>query len=79
MTESVLIELESPVLRDIETMARQLGQSRECFIQDVVGRLLVDHAEQVALIEVGLAQLDRGEGVTQDEMEQLAARYRVTS
>lgn len=79
MTESVLIELESPVLRDIETMARQLGQSRECFIQDVVGRLSVDHAGQVALIEVGLAQLDRGEGVTQDEMEQLAARYRVTS
>ena len=79
MTESVMISFEAPALHEIDAMAQRMGMTRSTFVQSVVDHVVVDRAEQVALIEAGLRELDRADVVTQADMEELSARYRVVS
>lgn len=79
MSEAVVIEMSDHVLREVDALARRLGRTREACVLDLVARAAADEGEQVVAIELGLAQLDRGEGVSQEEMERLAESFPVSA
>lgn len=69
MTSAVIIELDVGTLAALDELAAKAAQPRDWLVRRALEDYVALQAWQVAKIEAGLAQADRGEFVSDDELD----------
>ncbi|MGA0594455.1 CopG family ribbon-helix-helix protein [Enterovirga sp. CN4-39] len=75
MTEHLTVKLDGATATALGEFAARYGQSIDGIVNEALTGWLDVQEGHLAAIREGLAQLDRGESVSQEEMEKLATSY----
>ena len=76
MTAAVTIELDTGTLAALDELAAKAAQPRDWLMRRALEDYVALQAWQVAKIEAGLAQADRGEFATEDELNRIEDELR---
>ena len=77
MSAAVTIRVEKPdVLEKLDKLAKSTDRSRNWLLNRALEEFVELQSWQVAKIEEGLAQADRGEFVPQSDIDRLRTKYR---
>jgi predicted transcriptional regulator len=75
MPKSVTVDLEEPVLEELDRAAEHSARTRAEVIAEAVGDYLETRRWQIEKIEAGIAAADRGDFATEDEIERIVGKY----
>jgi predicted transcriptional regulator len=75
MTKHVTVTLDETAATAFGELSAQSGEPVNVLVNEVLAGWLDVREGQLAAIRAGLAQLDRGDTVSHEEMERLAASY----
>ncbi|MDB5558187.1 MAG: hypothetical protein JWQ36_1121 [Enterovirga sp.] len=75
MTKHMTITLSEAAATAFGQLSEQCGEPLDVLVNEALAGWLDIREGHIAAIRSGLAQLDRGETVTQEDMEQLADSY----
>ena len=67
-SSSLTIHLPDEIKRHIESLAETTGRSTDLLIVEALERYLAEEAQQREEIKAGIAELDAGRGVPQEEV-----------
>ncbi len=76
MTINVTLTIDEALLAQIDEVARRTERSREHVAQDALAMFVETEAEHLAAIREGLAQAERGEFATPEEVARVFTKYR---
>jgi RHH-type transcriptional regulator, rel operon repressor / antitoxin RelB len=74
-TSTITIQLPQDITTQYDVLAQATGRSRETLIGEALQEYLVREVEDLARIAQAVAQADRGEFVTDEEMEGLFTEF----
>ena len=76
MAESsvLTVRLDAEVKSRLEVLAQRMRRSRSWLAAEAIAAYVEQNAWQIAEIEAGLAELDRGEGIAEAEAEAIFDR-----
>jgi predicted transcriptional regulator len=74
-TVTIELPLEESLLKEIDDIAAQDGQTRDEVVQQLLKGFLRRRREYFAMIDEGIAQADAGMFVPEEEMKAVFARY----
>ncbi|MGH2411804.1 MAG: CopG family ribbon-helix-helix protein [Chloroflexota bacterium] len=74
-TATITIQLPVEVTGQYDALARAMGRTRDSLIDEALHEYLARQAEDLARIEHAIAQADRGEFATDEEMEKLFTEF----
>ena len=76
MTSALTIELDAGTLAALDEFAAKAAQSRDWLVRRALEDYVALQAWQIAKIEAGLAQADRGEFVADEELDAIEDELR---
>lgn len=71
----VTIQLDDKVLGELDALAAQIQRPRDELLSEAVEGYLAFQQEQIEEIKAGLAEADRGEFVSDEEIERIVGKY----
>ena len=77
MTAAFTIRLDDEMLAKLDALAADTDRSRNWIAAKAIESYVELNAWQIARIKEGIAEADRGEFATPDEVEAVFARYRI--
>jgi predicted transcriptional regulator len=77
MTAAFTIRLDDEMLAKLDALAADTDRSRSWIAAKAIESYVELNAWQIARIKEGLAEADRGEFATSDEVEAVFAKYRI--
>lgn len=77
MTAAFTIRLDDEMLAKLDALAADTDRSRNWIAAKAIESYVELNAWQIARIKEGIAEADRGEFATQDEVEAVFAKYRI--
>lgn len=77
MTAAFTIRLDDEMLAKLDALAADTDRSRSWIAAKAIESYVELNAWQIARIKDGIAEADRGEFATSDEVEAVFAKYRV--
>jgi len=75
MPKSVTVDFDEVVLEALDRTAEHHGRTRADIIAEAVGDYLETQRWQIEKIEAGLAAADRGDFVSEEEIERIVGKY----
>jgi predicted transcriptional regulator len=75
MPKSVTVDLDEPVLEELDRAAEQRGRTRTDIIAEAVRDYLETERWQIEKIEAGIAAADRGDFASEDEVKRVVGKY----
>ena len=72
---AVTIQLDETALGVLDALAASAERSREELLSEAVADFLALQRDQIEDIEAGLAEADRGEFVSDEEIERIVGKY----
>jgi predicted transcriptional regulator len=76
MTAAFTIRLDDETLAKLDALAADTDRSRNWLAAKAIENYIALNAWQISRIKEGIAQADRGEFATEDEVETVFAKYR---
>jgi predicted transcriptional regulator len=76
MTAAFTVNLDEATLARLEAIAKSRALPRDRVIQEALDAFLELEEAQIARIREGIAQADRGEFASPDEVERVFSKYR---
>ena len=75
MADPVTLHTEPSTIGAIDELARKANQPRDALVEEALRNFLKLRAWQLAKIEAGIAAADRGEFVSDEEMDRIFSKY----
>jgi predicted transcriptional regulator len=75
MSQSVTLELDDETLQALDHLANRTERSRTEIISDAVRGYIEVQEWQLAKIQAGIAAADRGDFVSEEEIERIVQKY----
>jgi predicted transcriptional regulator len=75
MSQSVTLELDDETLQALDHLANRTERSRTEIISDAVRGYIEVQEWQLAKIQAGIAAADRGDFVSEEEIERIEQKY----
>ena len=75
----VTVQVDDTTLTALDAVAARLDQSRDSLLTGVLQDYIAWEAQQVSKIEAGVAELDRGEFASPEEVARIFAKHGVTA
>jgi predicted transcriptional regulator len=72
------VRLDDEKTRRLDQLARKLDRPRSCLAAQAIDDYLAREEWQIAEIEAGLAEADRGEFASAEDLARVVARYRTS-
>ena len=73
--EAITVRLEAAKRNELDALARATSRDRSFLVNEAIDAYLAVHRWQIARIEKGLRQADRGEFATEEEVSAAFARW----
>jgi predicted transcriptional regulator len=75
MADPVTLHIEPSTIGAIDELARKANQPRDVLVEEALQNFVKLRAWQIAKIEEGIAAADRGEFVSDEEMDRIFSKY----
>ena len=83
MDVTIEVDFDEALIARVDALAAETNKSREQLMREAIEQFVAFQAAQIAHIKEGIAQLDRGEYATEEELDaieaELEARARQTA
>jgi predicted transcriptional regulator len=79
LTAAFTIRLDDELMTKLDALASDTDRSRSWIAKKAIETYVERNAWQIARIEEGIAEADRGDFATDDEVEAVFSRYRKSS
>jgi predicted transcriptional regulator len=75
MTSALTVQLEEETIRALDRLAEETDRTRDALISEALHGYLASEAAQLAEIAEAIAQADRSEFVSDEEVERILTKY----
>jgi predicted transcriptional regulator len=73
MDVTIEVELDEAQVARLDVLAAETNQPRKLLLKEAIERFVAFQSAQIAHIREGIAQLDRGEHATEEELDAIEA------
>ena len=73
MAVTIEVELDEAQVARLDVLAAEINQPRNQLLKEAIERFVAFQSAQIAHIKEGIAQLDRGEHATEEELDAIEA------